>query len=311
MLLGGIKSFIPSRTQYSMAESPVDAKYGYSVWLRHVSALAKHGLSGPYPTVAEMGPGNSAVIAACALMCGSESYVALDVLPHLARGQVRSTLASVASLFTSKAPIPVDGPYKSLHPPVTNAAFPDEALRRFRGGTEATELPSGFERDVSDLINGGVGGNTVRWLCPWTSGDLPTGSVDLLFSQAVLQEIPHSSSGGPLREAFRVTNAFLRPGGIASHQIDLGYYGEGPWNVHWTWSDVIWTLVRGKRENFVNREPLGTYLSLAAESGFDVIAADTVNEHGANDKDLAPRFRNLPQSERRARSVHLILRKRT
>jgi hypothetical protein len=96
MLLVGLRSYLPSRSHYSMAESPVDVEYAYSVWLRHVSALARHGLSGPYRTVAEMGPGNSAVLAGCAILCGSESYVALDVLPHLARSHVQSSLRAVS-----------------------------------------------------------------------------------------------------------------------------------------------------------------------------------------------------------------------
>ena len=96
MLLVGLRSYLPSRSHYSMAESPVEVEYSYSVWLRHVSALARHGLSWPYRTVAEMGPGNSAVLAGCAILCGSESYVALDVLPHLARSHVQSSLRAVS-----------------------------------------------------------------------------------------------------------------------------------------------------------------------------------------------------------------------
>jgi hypothetical protein len=196
-----------------MAESPVDVEYAYSVWLRHVSALARHGLSGPYRTVAEMGPGNSAVLAGCAILCGSESYVALDVLPHLARSHVQSSLRAVSELLKKEAAIPVAGRFDSLCPPVADSAFPAEALARFRGTGGTGELPAGFERDISDLVSGGTGGDTVRWLCPWNSGDLLRGSVDLLVSQAVLQEIPYAKHGGPLREAFRVNADFLRRGG--------------------------------------------------------------------------------------------------
>ena len=48
-------------------------------------------------------------------------------------------------------------------------------------------------------------------------GDVPSDSVDLVFSKSVLEHVRRAEFAGLLAETFRV----LRPGGIAHHRIDL------------------------------------------------------------------------------------------
>jgi hypothetical protein len=84
-----------------------------------------------------------------------------------------------------------------------------------------------------------------------------------------------------------------------------------PWNVHWTWSDLTWTMVRGRRSNFVNREPLSTYLSVIEACGLSLVDVVADEVAGVSDERLSPRFRSLPEPERRTRNVYLVVRKTT
>lgn len=295
---------------YSMSDERVDAAYGYSVWLRHLVSLAKHGVRGPFPTVVELGPGNSVATGVCAVLCGAERYVGLDVLRHFSPQAARAVHDDVVAMFRDRAPVPGDSVYAELHPRLDNYQFPGEALGM--AALEASVDPvriAALRHDIDSLARGGDGGSVLRYTCPWTADSVAAGGADLVITQAVLQEIPHGGRRSPLRETIRACASWLRPGGVASHQIDFGMYGLKPWNVHWAWSDLAWRLVRGKRANFVNREPLSTYMSLFEECGLKPIAAVTLRQAGVEEDRLTRRFRDLGESDRRTSAALLIMRR--
>lgn len=310
LLLGGIKSFLPIRAPYTMSTQPVDARYGYAVWTRQISALAACGVRGPFDTVVEMGPGNSIATGACAVLSGARTYVGLDVLDHLARDQAERVLGDVETLFDTASPIPDNAVFNSLEPTPESFAFPAEALSAFRGDRPVDAgMRATLRTDIATIAAGARAGSAVRYIYPWSPTAIADGSADLIFSQAVLEEIPHAASDSPLRAAFDTIFRWLRPGGVSCHQIDLGMYGLDPWNIHWTWGTVTWTLLRGRRDNFVNREPLSTYLTLARAAGFEVVATTIRSVSGVPDEALQPAFRRLSDEDRRARAAHLVLRR--
>jgi hypothetical protein len=231
------------------------------------------------------------------------------VLRHLALTRGESALEELQAMFRQHARIPDDTMYPELRPKLDNYAFPD-----WLGpivGVRATEDSriNTLKSDLQSLAAGGSGGSVLRYIVPWNSQSLPEASVDLVMSQAVLQEIPHAAADSPLRDTIRATRHWLRPGGLASHQIDLGLYGMTPWNVHWSWSDFAWKIVRGRRENFVNREPVSTYASVFRECGFSIVAIHAERRDGVDDAVLRPRFRSLPETERRTRTALIVVKK--
>ena len=308
LVLGGVKSYLRLRRRYSMAALPVDATYAYAVWMRHVQLLAALGVSGPLHDVVEIGPGNSAATGICAILSGARSYTGLDVLDHLAADQVVRLLRETTTLFSSRASIPGVDQFPKMRPVPANVDFPAAALSTLFGNDgRAAALPELLRHDVELISTGGRRGQLLRFHCPWSPATLAAASVDLIFSQAVLQEIPHDDTNSRLQQTFHANFSWLRPGGVASHQIDLGMYGCEPWNVHWSWSDFRWTLIRGRRENYPNREPLSTYVALARRAGFTILAAQVDEETGVPVRELQPRFAALPEIERRARCLHLVL----
>lgn len=83
-------------------------------------------------------------------------------------------------------------------------------------------------------------------------------SVDLVFSQAVLEHVPLEE----LEEQFRQTRRVLHPEGVASHQVDLrDHLGNGLNNLRFSHS--FWEKPRIHRSGFyTNRVRLPTYLEM-------------------------------------------------
>lgn len=310
LLLGGLKSVLLRRGSYSMSSEPVDARYGYSVWLRHLVTLAKHGIRGPFPVVVELGPGHSVATGVSAVLSGTNRYLGLDVLPHLAPSSGSAVLDDVMELFRTRAPVPDGDVYATVRPALDSYEFPHTVL-----GTAGIAASSDdrriatLRRDLATVAEGRDGAGMFRYAVPWTAEHVPAASADLVFTQAVLQEIPHGSGRSALRDTMAAIARWLRPGGVSTHEVDLGVYGMEPWNAHWSWSNLTWALVRGRRENFVNREPLSTYLTVARECGLSLVAVETEEVVGVPDAALRPRFRLLPERERRTRSAFIVLRK--
>jgi hypothetical protein len=227
------------------------------------------------------------------------------VLKHASFANGEAVLDEIISLYQSHAPIPNEARHANIRPRLHDYSFPAEIARQLRVD-EGTI--SNLRHDIAALA-AGAQGRMLSYLVPWTEESIGPNSVDLVVSQAVLQELAHGQNRSELRRAINATASWLRPGGVASHQIDLGMYGLRPWNIHWTWSDFVWELVRGRRENFVNREPLSTYLALFEEAGLSIISVEVELQRGADAKSLNHRFRDLDLRDREARSVHLVVKK--
>jgi hypothetical protein len=146
----------------------------------------------------------------------------------------------------------------------------------------------------------------VAYQAPWTrTTHIRAGSLDLVYSQAVLQYVED------LPLMYRATFGWLKPGGFCSHATGLGANDMAPyWNGHWAYSEGEWRLARGRREYFLNREPLSVHLRLAREAGFEVLQADVQRDAtGLSPDQLAPPFDRLDDEDRHASGVMVVLRK--
>ena len=150
-------------------------------------------------------------------------------------------------------------------------------------------------------------GQYVSYRAPWSSlGEIAAGSLDLVFSQAVLEHV------NALEETYQAMFTWLKPGGYASHVIDFSVHYLSPfWNGHWAYSEWAWQLVRGRREFLLNREPLSTHLTYADKAGFEVLSLTRdFDSSGLNASALAKRFQIFDSEDLRTRGAILVLRKR-
>jgi hypothetical protein len=306
LVIGGLKSLIPRLSAPTGTGGTVDPTYCYAVWLRHLRMLARAGVDPSRDNIVELGPGDSIGTGLAALLTTATRYTALDVVPHADAVVQVTLLDAITEMLRQRQPIPDASLFPDLFPRLRAYDFPNDLLSpRMLDARLApervAELRLAIERMARDSAT------SMRYVCPWSATSVENGTADLVFSQAVLQEIDNRGKEGALRQTFRAMSAWLKPGGVMSHQIDLGMYGAEPWDRHWTYADATWSLIRGQRVNYINREPLSTYERLARETGFDVVLLDVVHhEPTTPTRELAGRFRSLDERDRTARAVHMV-----
>jgi hypothetical protein len=261
--------------------------------------LSSQGFGVRGARVGELGPGDSIGVGLAAVLSGAEAYVGLDVFPFSAKNDLNVILDELVGMFSRREPIPDVDEFPAVRPRLPAYDFPEHAI--------AWE---GFDDRVgrirADLRSGLEAARCVRYRAPWSSCDaVERSSLDLLFSQAVLQY------PAPLRETYEAMSTWLKPGGLGSHTISFDAHGLSPfWNGHWAYSDRAWCLARGRREIFLNREPLGVHLALAREFGLEIAYLERERGGGGLPVGaLASRFRGLDAEDLETRGAFLILRK--
>jgi hypothetical protein len=310
-LLGGLKSVLLPEGAPPDGALQREVRYVYAVWLRHLSLLARHGVRWPLDAVVELGPGRSLGASLAALLSGAQRCYALDVTALAKPAADLEVLDGLLDLFALGERIPGSDEFPRLHPRPPSLEFPTAllpaALRAQAAAPDRVRLlrQSLAGKLPSDAVP------LVRYVVPWDVESVPAGTADLVFSQAVLQELSFEPDGDGLRSTFEGMRRWLRPGGIMSHQIDFSSPFGPAWNEHWTMGDLSWRIVRGRRTCWVNRAPLSTYLALCEEFDFEVLGVERVtSDDGVTRERLASRFRALPAGDYTARSAHLVARRR-
>jgi hypothetical protein len=276
------------------------ARYCYSVWLRHLIMLSRHGFEITRAQVGEVGPGDSIGIGLAALLAGASHYVGLDIVPFSARADLQTIFEELVQLYVGKQPIPDQNEFPRLRPALDSYQFPGH-LVGWRSFSERV-------KSVRMELRTGVGiGPTIAYKAPWTSSkEIAAASLDLVFSQAVLEHVDG------LEALYEAMSIWLKRGGYASHVIDFSSHGVAPfWNGHWAFSDWEWRSVRGRREYLLNRQPVSVHLACASRAGFEILHLH--KDYGVSGVDrcaLSKQFQSLDGEDLRTRGVLLILRKR-
>jgi SAM-dependent methyltransferase len=138
--------------------------------------------------------------------------------------------------------------------------------------------------------------------------DIPTASVDFIFSQAVLEHVRRNEFAQIAAEMRRI----LKPDGVASHQVDLRDHLGGRLNNMRIASDW-WETDRMARSGFyTNRIRYSEMCATFEQAGFlvDVESAVRWKEVPIAAKQLAPEFRHLSLDDLLVSSFHVLLRRR-
>jgi len=284
------------------------ARYCYSVWLRHLAMANASRLPDDPRVVGELGPGDSLGIGVMALLTGASRYVGLDVVEYADTSRNLALLDELVRLLVNRAGVPDDKEFPEVKPYLSSYEFPravltDARLSRALAPARVAAIRRALEH-IGETVRSENGEEiTITYRVPWFDPTvIQRGSLDMVYSQAVLEHVDD------LTTTYRALAEWLKPGGVASHQVGFVSHGITPeWNGHWTISDPVWKLIRGKRPYLLNREPASTHVNLLRESGLEIVKEERV--HKASDiarSQLAPRFRYFSEDDLTTKAVYLL-----
>ena len=254
-----------------------------------------NGLSTDPTTVAELGPGDSLGIGLAALLSGASSYYALDIVNFTNTARNLDVFDELVALFNKRERIPDGAEFPATHPRLDSYEFPAYILTdaRLRDALDPRRVES-IRATLTCLEHHADKRIGISYFAPWDdTAILKAGSVDLIYSQAVLEHVDD------LEHTYQTLYRWLKPGGVMSHQIDFSCHDAvKQWNGHWTFSDWTWRLMRGKRPYSLNREPHSRHLTLLTINGFKVVC-DLRGKirSGIKRKQLARRFQGLTDED--------------
>ena len=294
-VLGGIKSrFVGKHLHKNHTCGTSSARYCYSVWLRHLVLACRFGLPRPPLSIVELGPGDSIGMGLAALLCGANRYYALDVVKHACTESNRRVFEELIELFAKRVPIPGPDEFPVAKPYLENYNFPhgllsaDHLAETLRADRLARIRESILALGNSETPSSDGPEIEIRYIVPWDDLNVASvGSVDMAISQATMEHVPD------IGKTYRSLNAWLKPGGFMTHQIDFKSHGTAKeWNGQWSYPDWIWSLVRA----LINRSPCSEHETVMAELGFRVLHVERViRNDGLKRSKLARKYKTLSE----------------
>ena len=304
----GLLTYVPViEKRIGKATSGTDsARYCYSVWLRHLAMARVSQLPDDPRVVAELGPGDSLGIGVMALLTGASQYVGLDVVAYADASRNLSLLDELVSLLKSRTSIPDATEFPEVKPYLSSYAFPADVLTEARLARCLSAPRVAAIRNALQHIGETMRANDeeirITYRVPWFDpAVIQRGTIDMVYSQAVLEHVDD------LKTTYAALAAWLKPGGVASHQIGFVSHRITPeWNGHWTITDPVWKLIRGRRPYLLNREPASTHVRMLRESGLEIVKEERVHKPSdVSRARLSPRFRSMSEDDLTTKAIFL------
>jgi hypothetical protein len=306
MIAKGLLTFVVPKSLYNTRPTEtVSARYCYAVFMRHL--IKVHAATGraPLGNVAELGPGGSLGTGLAAMIAGARRYFAVDARRHSQRESNLKVFDELIELFRSRSVIPDSDEIPQIKPALADYRFPAHILddSHMNAALEPARLAQCRRAIDAESFDGD---SPIVYAAPWYDTALvPPGSIDWIFSQAVLEHVDDVAL------VYATCQAWLAPGGLMSHQIDLRSHGTAAtWDGHRAYSDFAWRVIRGARAYLINRAPLSRHLELARQAGFELLATDVVRTPPTLARqNLAPDFRGCSDDDLAASGVFVVHRK--
>jgi len=306
-LLRGLISCLPGCDApiFTRTGGTNSARYCYSVWLRHLVIAKKSGAFFEVPKiVAELGPGDSLGMGLCTLLSGAEKYYAFDVVKYANPSKNLAIFEELIELFKNKSSIPDNKEFPLVKPYLDDYFFPIEILNN---DLLKTTLSEKRLNNIRESIKNPEGANSIiTYQVPWNdSSVIRKNSVDMIFSQATLEHVDD------IENTYTVMHKWLNPNGFMSHQIDLKCHGtSSQWNGHWTYSDLMWKIIRGRRQWLLNRFPCSEHIRLLEQNNFNITCIKKIKSPSKIRKELLNnKFKNISAEDLKTSGLFFIAKK--
>jgi hypothetical protein len=243
-------------------------EYAHDTFRHHFDSCAFHRKQGGF-TLLEMGPGDSLFTALIARAYGASASWLVDIAPFASSDvSIYRTMADFLKTRDLSVPDTVTADSIDNVLASCRAAYMTEGLKSLR--------------------------------------ELPSGSIDFIFSNSVLQAVRRDEFVDTLGELRRL----IHPEGCSVHSIDLRDMMSLSLH-HLRFSDRVWESEWIRNSGFyTNRLRLAEIVALAQKVGLDAEASE-VNRWAAlpvDRKKLARPYRNMSDEELLPATIRLILR---
>lgn len=286
------------------------ARYCYSIWLRHLVLANKYcsSFNGLPRSVAELGPGSSFGTGLAALLSGVNKYYAFDVVPHTKDERNMEVFDELLALFKRKEAIPTSKEFPEIFTELDDYRFPAHILNDdILGAALSPARTTNIRRELSGTNKLAPENAFIVSVVPWHDVNIISeGIVEMVVSMSVMEHVDD------LELAYRAFGSWLKKGGVMSHEIDFRSHGHSDvWNGHWSYSDFVWWIIRGKRPYLLNRAPHSTHIDLIKAHGFDIVADIPKQDHtGLRRDDLAKRFKSLSDADICTKNAYVLATKK-
>ncbi|MCK5137879.1 MAG: hypothetical protein KAR19_18985 [Bacteroidales bacterium] len=297
--LPGVKGLLSKGTG-----GTIESRYCYSVWMRHLYNWNTVHSDIP-KVVAELGPGDSLGIGFAALLSGCTRVYAFDAVKYLDNQRNLKVFNEIVDLFKHRADIPDNKEYPNVRPEIDNHGFPNTIISE-------SQLKDALSNDRLDILREEIidaenpQNQFIKYQIPWNDSKiLEKGSVDFIYSQAVLEHVED------LEYTYIAMSNWLKPMGLMSHTIDFKSHGvTNIWNGHWTFSDFEWRIVKGGKSYLINRQPFSYHIYLHTKHGYELIKKcreEDINNLSRNQ--LADKFQTLTDNDLTTSGMYILSQK--
>jgi len=295
-LISGIVSYIPFIYQkFAQGTEGTDSgRYCYSVWLRHLVMNFNFGIKDFPKRVAKLGPGDSLGTGLAALISGADLYYAFDVVKYATSELNLSTFEELVQLFMKRENIPDDQEFPDVLPRLDSYKFPDYILT-------TDHLTKALQKDRIEFIRHSLINlensdepGCIIYVAPWHNDKIiEQSSIDLIFSQAVLEHVDELSS------TYQTMYLWLKRGAYMSHTVDFRSHEiTDKENGHWAISLPIWKLIRGRKPFLINRLPYSAHIEQLNQHKFKILANIPLQiTNGIGRNELAYEFQGFSDND--------------
>lgn len=310
-LIKGLVKTIPGIEKLYNFYKPIggsNTRYCYSVWLRHLIHSYNNGFKEVPRKIAELGPGDSIGVGLAAVITGTVEYYAFDVVRYANVDNNLKIFEELVALFRARTVIPDNNEFPNIAPTLPSYEFPhhiltDEYLDKMLDETRLNKIRKAIQEIDSDQHSSEF---IIKYQVPWTDeSNFKNDSLDMIFSQAVLEHV------NDLDLTYNVIYKWLKPGGWTSNSIDFrSHYCADTWDGHWTYSDLQWKIVKGRKTYLINRDLYSTHLRLLKEKNYQTLFTLTTQlEPKIKRKQLAKRYAHATDEDLRTTTGYIIAKK--
>jgi SAM-dependent methyltransferase len=240
-------------------------------------------------TLVEIGTGWHPALPICFSLAGARRVVTFDIVRHL---DVDLTFRMIAALEAHIDTIALACESGS-----------EKISLRYQELQQATDIPSLLKQA------------RVKYCAPADARatGLPPDSVDLIYSNSVMEHVPKDVIRDLMRESYRI----LRPGGLALHNIACNdHYAHVDRTISFVnylrFTESQWSRWNNALQ-YQNRLRAPEFLELAARSGLEVIHKKMAVRPGTcealADLKVAPQFKHFSSEELAVTTVDFIAKK--